>query len=287
MQDLKKQNQLKNLCLAVFALICLMAVAIIYLILRGSRQAKANARQEAQHSQELEITLSALEKSNYENMQLMSVVAHDLKNPIGAIYGISAIMMDDEGRSAEDMEMLRLIKVSSKNLDLIIHDLLAERINKSSGYNKKVHADLLDLLTESVSLLQYRAEEKKQKIILIENDNCSVNINKDRVWRVINNLIVNAIKFSPENTTIRISWQNFEKEVVVCIKDEGIGIPDELKEKIFHLSTEAKRQGTSGEETFGMGLYISKQIIEDQGGRIWVESTPGQGTAFYFSLPLA
>jgi signal transduction histidine kinase len=75
--------------------------------------------------------------------------------------------------------------------------------------------------------------------------------------------------------------------VIVWVKDEGIGVPEELKEKIFQLSPEANREGTAGEETFGLGLYISKQIIEDHGGKIWLESMPGKGSVFYFSLPLA
>lgn len=285
LQAMKKKNQAKNFVLLISLLICLMSIALIYLVLKSNRQAKANILQSNLHNDELELTLSALEKSNYENTQLMSVVAHDLKNPINAIYGISELMIDEGGRSGNDMEMLELIRVSSKNLDSIIHDLLASRINKIQDDGKSP-ADLSVLLHESVALLQYRANEKKQRIALNERRSCLVNINKYRVWRVINNLIVNAIKFSPEKTTITVSWECTDREAIICIKDEGIGIPDELKEKIFLLSADAKRQGTRGEETFGLGLYISKQVVEDQGGRIWLESEDGCGTAFYFTLPL-
>ncbi|RKR80323.1 signal transduction histidine kinase [Mucilaginibacter gracilis] len=287
LQDLKKQNQLKSLYLFVAIITCLMAATILYLTFKSSRQARANAKQSALHNRQLEITLDALEISNHEHAHLMRVVAHDLKNPISAIYGISSLMTEDEGRTTEDIEMLELIKAASKNLDTLIYDLLAAKINKSVEVTKKANVDLSDLLKESVALLQYRAGEKKQKILFEEGNSCLVHINRDRVWRVLNNLIVNAVKFSPANTTIHVKWERDENEVRIGITDEGIGIPEELKSKIFQLSTDAKRQGTSGEEAFGLGLYISKQIIEEQGGKIWFESNAPKGTTFYFSLPLA
>ena len=285
-QSLERQNQVKNLYLIAALLIFIMAVAIIYLVLKSNRHARENVRQSARHNKQLEIALDALEKSNKENEQLLGVVAHDLKNPINAIYGISEIMMDENGRTAEDLEMLNLVKVSSKNLDTIIHDVLAARLNHTGSDMKKAVVNVRELLQESVSLLQYRAAEKKQQIICEAAGNCQATVNRDRIWRVVNNLLVNAIKFSGEHTTIHVNCAQAGGEVVVSVKDHGIGIPLPLQEKIFQLANETKRQGTSGEETFGLGLYISRQIIEEQGGRIWLDSCEGQGATFYFSLPV-
>lgn len=75
-------------------------------------------------------------------------------------------------------------------------------------------------------------------------------------------------------------------EVTVSVADQGIGIPEEMKDKIFNMFTEAKRTGTEGEQPFGMGLAIAKQIVEVHGGTIWYESTPGTGTTFYVKLPV-
>jgi signal transduction histidine kinase len=74
--------------------------------------------------------------------------------------------------------------------------------------------------------------------------------------------------------------------VLIAVKDHGIGIPAEMKDKIFDMFTEAKRTGTAGEQAFGLGLAISKQIVEAHGGKIWFESKPGQGTTFYVELPV-
>lgn len=284
--DLKKKDQRKDFFLSGVIVICLLSILLVYLLLKSSRQEKANARQTALYNKQLKMTLGALEKSNQDNAQLLGMVVHDLKNPLSAIYSVSAIMTNDEGRSEDDLEMLEIIKVSSKKMNLLIHDLLAAKTSNDPVGDGKVTTDLRELLQESISLLQYRAEEKGQRIIIGDTQSCLVHIGRNSIWRVINNLIVNAIKFSAEHTVINLDWECTDKEVTVSVKDQGIGIPVEFQDKIFQLSTEAKRPGTAGEETFGLGLFISRQIIDEQGGKIWFKSKPGKGTTFYFSLPL-
>jgi len=284
--DLKKKDQRKDFFLSGVIVICLLSILLVYLLLKSSRQEKANARQAALYNKQLKMMLGALEKSNQDNAQLLGMVVHDLKNPLSAIYSVSAIMTSDEGRSEDDLEMLEVIKVSSKKMNLLIHDLLAAKTSSDPVRDGKVTTDLRELIQESISLLQYRAEEKKQHIIIGNTESCLVHIDRNSIWRVINNLIVNAIKFSAELTVINLDWDCTDKEVTVSVKDQGIGIPVEFQDKIFQLSTEAKRPGTAGEETFGLGLFISRQIIDEQGGKIWFKSKPGKGTTFYFSLPL-
>jgi signal transduction histidine kinase len=111
--------------------------------------------------------------------------------------------------------------------------------------------------------------------------------NGEKILRVINNLIVNAIKFSPENKSIDVSLRSNSHSALISIKDEGVGIPAEIKDMIFDAFTLAKRTGTSGEQPFGLGLSISRQIVEAHGGRIWFTSEMGQGTTFFVELPLA
>jgi len=286
LNDLKKKDQRKDFFLCGVIVICLLGVLLIYLLLKSSRQEKANVHQTTLYNKQLKMTLDALEKSNQDNAQLLGMVVHDLKNPLTAIYSVSAIMTSDEGRTEDDLEMLEIIKVSSKKMNLLIHDLLAAKTTNDPVGDGKVTTDLRELLQESISLLQYRAEEKKQRIIIGNMQSCLVHIDKNSIWRVINNLIVNSIKFSAEQTIINLDWKCTDKEVIVSVKDQGIGIPADFQDKIFQLSTETKRTGTAGEETFGLGLFISRQIIEEQGGKIWFKSKPGKGATFYFSLPL-
>ena len=102
----------------------------------------------------------------------------------------------------------------------------------------------------------------------------------------MNNLIVNAIKFSPEGSPIKIECRKWENKVLVTISDAGLGIPDEIQNKIFDPFTSARRTGTQGEKPFGLGLYICKQIIEAHEGKIWLDSEAGKGTTFFVELPV-
>jgi signal transduction histidine kinase len=108
---------------------------------------------------------------------------------------------------------------------------------------------------------------------------------REKLWRVVSNLIGNAIKFSPTGASINVSMEQRAGGIRIAVKDEGIGIPPDMQEKIFDLFTEAKRPGTAGEQAFGLGLAISKQIVEAHGGRIWFESGTTKGTTFFVDLP--
>src|SRR6185503_7822197 len=123
--------------------------------------------------------------------------------------------------------------------------------------------------------------------MLIEGLDAGVklHINREKIWRVISNLISNAIKFSPVDSVIKVKAIQKQGNVVIAVKDHGIGIPDNMKDKVFNMFTNAKRPGTIGEKSFGLGLSISKQIIEKHSGKIWFDSVQDKGTTFYISLP--
>ena len=106
------------------------------------------------------------------------------------------------------------------------------------------------------------------------------------MWRVINNLIANAIKFSFQDTEIEIKLERSGDDFHVSVTDKGVGIPDKYSSKVFEMFTEAKRPGTLGEKPYGLGLSISSQIVQAHGGKIWFESEQGKGTIFHVSVPV-
>jgi signal transduction histidine kinase len=110
-------------------------------------------------------------------------------------------------------------------------------------------------------------------------------VNKDKIWRLFNNLISNAIKFSYERADIQIGIHRKDGRIRFSVKDKGIGIPEKNKSSIFDMFTESKMYGTSGEKPNGLGLSISLQIAKAHGGNIWFESEQGKGTTFYVDLP--
>ncbi|WP_162796000.1 sensor histidine kinase [Pedobacter nanyangensis] len=152
---------------------------------------------------------------------------------------------------------------------------------------KKKKQDLVAVVRNAITLTKYRADEKKQTINL-ETDiqQLDINVYGQKIERVVGNLISNAIKFSEMGKEIKIRLAKGQKEILVSIIDQGIGIPDKIGKDVFQLFTPAKRFGTKGEKSYGLGLSICKQIITAHGGEIWYQNNPTGGTTFCFTLPL-
>jgi signal transduction histidine kinase len=179
--------------------------------------------------------------------------------------------------------MLQLIRESGQNSLDLVSDLL--QVHTRAEQLKKEPVDLNTLLHYCVDLLQYKANAKGQQIIL-QAAHVTVAVNNEKLWRVVSNLITNAIKFSPVGDVIIVSLTENPPYVTIAVEDHGIGIPPSMKNNIFDMSADAKRKGTAGEESYGMGLAICKQIVEAHDGRIWFESQPGMGSTFYVELPM-
>ncbi|RYF84487.1 MAG: HAMP domain-containing histidine kinase [Chitinophagaceae bacterium] len=291
LHNLQKEDALKNKYLLAALAGGGLAVIIGFLTWRNYRLSakhitaleKLNNEVERKNVH-LQNTLSSLEKSNEDNSRMMKIVAHDLRNPIGGIAGLSAIMLKEKSFPESHRGMLEMIHKSSNHSIELIQDLV--HINTSAMDRYREPMELRDLLGYCIEMLNLKSQEKKQRITLTGSA-ALVQGDRDKLWRVFNNLISNAIKFSPDNTEIKISLTTSGNQVVVCVKDEGIGIPENLGDKLFGISGEAKRRGTAGEPSFGLGLGISKQIVESGNGRIWFENNQGKGSSFFVSLPLA
>lgn len=234
---------------------------------------------------QLESTSEALEQTNQNYARLIKVVAHDLRNPIGAINSLSRLLLEDDVSQEETREFVQLINDSSNSCINLIADLLETNFNLKESELQKEQINLSSFLQQTVKLLTFRAKEKGQELILKEPVNKSVLADRGKLLRVLNNLIINAIKFTPVGGMIEISTRRSPEGIVISVKDNGIGIPKEAETKIFDPFTSSKREGTSGEQPFGLGLYIARQIIDAHHGRIWLESEPGKGTTFSVLLP--
>jgi signal transduction histidine kinase len=288
--NLKGRSKTQQFYLYV-AIVCgLMALAIIGLILRNYKRSKRDVeivnslnKQVTLQKGDLEKTLRDLEQSSLEKDRILRTVAHDLRNPIGGIAALTEVVEYD-GISDEQKEFLVIIKETAYNSIELINEIL-ELTNPGTAELKKELVDVNSLLSKSVELLRFKALEKQQHIELqLLDEPEEVFISREKVWRVIGNLISNAIKFSPQGGIIRVSIKDMPKDVEIAIKDHGIGIPEELQPKVFNMFTEAKRPGTAGEKSFGLGLSISKQIIDNHDGKIWFESKSGSGSIFYIRL---
>lgn len=267
------------LLLTVFS-ITIVLLAVILWQFRITRLLNKRISEQNSHMQK---ALSSLEQSQTDNTRIMKIVAHDLRNPIGASLSLADLMLADPGRSVEDRNMLEMMKTSCGHSLELVSDLL--QIHNRAEELKRESVDIQNLLHYCVELLHFKAQAKAQQIRL-QAEPAVVYVSREKIWRVVSNLVTNAIKFSPAGAEIVVRLQVKPDVIIISVADNGIGIPPEMKEEIFDMFTRAKRKGTAGEHSFGLGLAISKQIVEAHKGSIWYESDPGKGTTFFVELPV-
>lgn len=278
--QLKSQQRLFILSLIV----CILCVGFIIVLWRYAAKLKKMRDALKLQFAQSESTAQSLDKLNKNYSRVIKMVAHDLRNPISTINMISELI-NPEMPTEEVQELTDIIKSLSKNCFELIDQLLHADLNEAQQMTKS-KLDLNSLLSQCVRLLSFKAKEKKQQIIFSNRNEFMLFADADKLTRVITNLVMNAIKFSPEDSSIQIKTFLKGSNAIMAIIDQGIGIPVSLQNKVFDPFTTAKRPGTKGETTFGLGLYISKRIVEAHGGIIWFDSLPGTGTAFYVQLPL-
>lgn len=284
LQSLLSKSKYQGLILLLSVIVGILAIVFAFSILKNLRRTKKLNQIITKKNDGTKKTLLALEQSQQDNTRMMKIAAHDLRGPIGGIHSLVTLMLEESNRSSEDMELLTAIQGSSINSLELVKDLL--EIQFSTTNLIKEPLDIAEVLHHCISLLSIKAADKQQKIIFTSQEYV-LPLNREKIWRVMSNLLSNAIKFSPINSVIQVKLKAEENRLLISIEDQGIGIPEAIRDIIFDFFTEAKRLGTEGEGTNGLGLAISKQIIEGHKGEIWFESEINIGTTFYVSLPLS
>lgn len=291
---LKKDNKYNRLYLGFTVGLALIAVIIIVMIYDNYRRSRRNVLQLTslntqvnEQKAQLEDAMGQLKINNEDKDKILRIVAHDLRTPIGGIITLSDIMVEEE-EDKPKRESLKMIMSASRNLMHLTNELMEFSGNR--GYVtpvEKEETEINDLARQAVTLLQFKANGKQQNIVLNQlYVPVSLYIVREKINRVLNNLITNAIKFSNNGATITVTVERPDTSVRIKVQDNGIGIPEEFIPLLFDPFTNAKRRGTAGERSFGLGLSICRQIMDDHGGKIWVESVEGEGSMFFIELPL-
>jgi signal transduction histidine kinase len=284
--ELERNDKLEKLFLLGVTILVIFLFALSLFINRVLKESRKNHYTTRLHNEQLQQAMSELENANKNIVRIMRIMAHDLRNPLSGMIGLANAIIEDES-SDENKHMLKLLEATGVHSLEMINELLKYGLADENEAVSKQPLDLKELLRDSVELLQFKANEKKQTILFEGGDKPIITqINHEKIWRVFNNLIVNAIKFSHEQGIITVGIKTKGKKIIVSIADNGIGIPEKDKEKIFDMFTTAKKSGTNGEQPFGLGLSISKRIIENHNGKIWFDSVHEVGTTFYIELPL-
>ncbi|MCC7573393.1 MAG: HAMP domain-containing histidine kinase [Candidatus Methanofastidiosum sp.] len=219
----------------------------------------------------------------------LGMAAHDLRNPLGLIMNYSEFLLLANPELNEKSKMfIENILSASELMRRLIDDFLDVSIIESGEFpiNKQL-TDLVPLLRENIERLEFKSK-KKEVIIKFDYDDYIglINIDGPKISQVFTNFLSNAIEYSVPNSKIYVMCYKDQDSIVVSVKDEGQGIPENELGNLFKFFGKASTKKTGGEKSTGLGLAIARKIIESHKGKIWVESKQGEGAKFYFSIPM-
>jgi signal transduction histidine kinase len=235
-----------------------------------------------------------LEELNSTKDKFFSIIAHDLKSPLGNFKEMTKLMVEEYEQFSENerIEFLKIIKISSNSIyELLENLLLWSRSQRGLIPFSPQIIDVSKCINNSIELFEISTRNKNITIINKIESSLLIFADIDLLTTILRNLISNAIKFTNLNGIIEIGSKklfNSSEDSVECIyiKDNGIGIPEDILDNLFLIGSNVSRNGTEGESSTGLGLILCNDFIKLQGGKLWVESEVGIGSTFYFALPV-
>jgi two-component system sensor histidine kinase VicK len=238
--------------------------------------------------QKLNELYERLQAHNKIQEEFISVAAHELKNPIQPILGLSEILLSRKSHTlSQDKELLYVIVRNAKRLRKLTENILdGTKIESQSFKLNKQYIWLSDIIKNVIADHKKEEEKNKQRKIKFayssNNDNIIVNADAERLTQVVSNLLSNAIIFTSKGEiSVNITRDDTDQQIIVSVTDTGQGIDPEIMPRLFTKFATKSIVGT------GLGLYVSKRIIEAHGGKMWAENNPdGIGATFSFTLPL-
>lgn len=238
---------------------------------------------------ELAAAYEELKESDRLKDELVQNVSHELRTPLTFVKGYVDLLMDGEMGllTQQQSETLEIVSTKADEITRLIEDIIT--LQRIDAGNLQLEAiSLSDFLKTAVASHQIVADTKGLTIAYHKPPTPAlVTIDKDRISQVVDNLIGNAMKFSPDGGTISVRVEERNKDVLVTISDEGIGVPDDKQLKIFERFYQVDGSSRRRFGGTGIGLAIVKRIIDAHQGEIWVESEIDHGSTFYFTLPKA
>lgn len=299
-RELRKQTHIE-LCIDVVLggkMHCITAerVQIIDFLLSASETAyhrqqeleKANEELRAS-KEELGGMTRHLEELNETKNRFLAMAAHDLRNPLVSIRGFSELLLKGEFGSVGEGQrgILDIIHSSANGMLALVEDLLDISVIEGGRIPlQKEQASLNRLIGERIKVSRISAARKNMRIVTSFSDEVVASFDWRRMGQVLDNLLGNAIKFSPPGTTVTVSIDAIEGEAKVSVRDEGPGIPREEQARVFNAFSRVSVKAASGEQGSGLGLAIVKKITEAHGGKVDLESDMGKGSIFSVFIPL-
>ncbi len=236
----------------------------------------------------LEEANSMLTKLNATKDKFFGIIAHDLKNPFNNILGLSEIMQMhlQKGNTEKSLTCADMLhKTSTSAYELLENLLTWSRTQSGHIQFEQVPVDLIEVFGETIRQSASAAQAKGIRLKSDLRHTITVFADHNMLLTILRNLVTNAIKFSNEGDEITLDATMADGCILIKVADTGIGMSEEVAEKIFMLDGNIKNPGTANEPGTGLGLILCKEFVEKHGGSIWVKSEPGIGSSFFFTLP--
>jgi signal transduction histidine kinase len=275
-QQIENQNLWRNIWTASFGIALAFIMVLFY---SNWQRLRANKRLNAKNE--------ALKNLNATKDKLFSIISHDLRSPFNTLKSILELMREKAFSPKEIEVVSSQMQQNVESISYTLDNLLQWSLSQMKGENTNM--EKVNLNESMIEIINFYREVAKQKNVQLFNTLTTtifVYADKNQLSLILRNLVNNAIKFSFPQGTIKISASVKNKEVEISISDAGIGMNEEQQRNLFSPSNRST-QGTSGEKGTGLGLLLSKEFVENNNGKISVQSKIGQGTTIIFSLKLA
>ena len=224
---------------------------------------------------------------NQTKNRFLGMVAHDLRSPLAAIQSISQILQNVDLSREKQAFFLDRIHQNSKQMFTLMNDLLDISVIESGKFDLQLsQCDLVEVIKNQVEMVSWTALQKQIHIETSYGTCAPFTLDGNRIGQVIDNLLTNAIKFSPTNTTVQVSCYCVDGQATITIQDQGTGIRKEEQNMLFGPFQTLSSQPTGNEKSSGLGLAIVKKIVDAHHGTISLQSEPGNGCTFQVTLPV-
>lgn len=221
--------------------------------------------------------------------EFVSIAAHQLRTPLSAMKWSISLLKGESLKEPEKKEIMEKIYASNERMIKLINDLLnVTRIEEGKFLYRLKEMDITEVIKECIEQVKPQAKARKIPLIvkLPYQKPPFVKVDEEKFPMALQNLLTNAINYTLPSGKVTLTLEEKEKEILISVKDEGVGIPRSQRKRVFSKFFRGSNVMRMQTEGSGLGLYITKNIIEAHGGRIWFDSEEGKGTTFYFTLPL-
>jgi signal transduction histidine kinase len=221
--------------------------------------------------------------------EFVSIASHELRTPLTAIKGYLSMLLDEDagGLNPTQIKFLDRIYRSTDRLVNLVEDILSvSRIEENRLTSRPRAVDVGEVLDSLLHELDYRAQEKSVSIEIVSLNLPPVLADPGHLRQVLFNLVDNAVKYTPVGGAVTISFQRRKGHLITSVSDTGVGIAEDQLPKLFEKFERVNNPLSIRAGGSGLGLFITKNLVERQGGKIWVRSVPRKGSTFSFSLPI-